>query len=67
MPSISRNKGIKAMKFGQLIKHKVRNNFPQNHTENEVGELFPDLFLFFEKPLYKVKASCKHLSFNMFC
>ena len=43
------------MKFGQLTKHKVRNNFPQNHAENEAGELFPDLFLFFEKLLYKAK------------
>ena len=55
------------MKFGHLTKHKVRNNFPQNHAENEAGKLFPDLFLFFEKLLYKAKTSCKHLSFNIFC
>ena len=61
-PSICRSKGNKAMKFGQLMKYNVRNIFPQNH-----GELFPDLFLFFEKALYKAKASCQHLSFNTFC
>ena len=34
--------------------------------ENELGKLFSDLFLFYKKALYKVKARCQHLSFNIF-
>ena len=30
------------------------------------GRLVPDLFLFFEKALYELKASGQHLSFKMF-
>ena len=37
------------MKFGQF--------FFENHAENKVQELVPDLFLFFEKALYEVKSS----------
>ena len=40
--------------------------FFKNHAENEVRKLVPDLFLFSEKALYKVKASGQHLSFNIF-
>ena len=41
--------------------------FPfKNHAENEPGKLVPDLFLFFEKALYKVKVSGQHLNFNIF-
>ena len=39
--------------------------FFKNHAENKGGRLVPDLFLFFEKSLYKVKASGQHLSFNI--
>ena len=35
--------------------------FFKNHAKNEVGRLIPDLFLFFEEPLCKVKASGQHL------
>ena len=43
----------------------MRNAFVRKHTKNEVGRLGPDLFLFFKKALYKVKASGPHLSFNI--
>ena len=46
------------MKFGQF--------FFENHAENKVQGLIPDLFLFFEKALYEVKSSVMHLSFNIF-
>ena len=34
--------------------------------KNEAGRLVPDLFLFFEKTLYEVKAGGLQLSFDMF-
>ena len=45
------------MKFGQF--------FFENHAENKVQELVPDLFLFFEKALYEVKSSVMHLIRDM--
>ena len=54
------------MKFGQLIKHSVGNIFFKNHAENKIGRLVTDLFLLFNKALYKAKASGHHLSFNIF-
>ena len=41
-------KTFQAMKFGQLIYYNQR---------NKAGKLVPDLFFFFEKALYEVKAS----------
>ena len=38
----------------------------RNHAENEAGRLVPDLFLFFKKALYELKASGLQLSFNQF-
>ena len=38
----------------------------KNHAKNEAGRLVPDLFLFFKKTLYEVKASDLELSFNIF-
>ena len=35
------------------------------HAENEAGRLVPDLFLFFKKALYEVKASGLQLHFNI--
>ena len=32
------------MKFAQLIKYSMRNNFPQNNAENKVVRLVQDLF-----------------------
>ena len=34
--------------------------------ENDVGRLVPDLFLFFKKPLYGVKASGLQLTLSIF-
>ena len=47
------------MKFGQVEKVK-------SHADNEAGRLVPDLFLFFRKALYEVKASVIQLSFKYF-
>ena len=38
--------------------------FFKNPAENETGRLAPDLFLFFEKALYGVKANGLQLTFN---
>ena len=49
--------------------NKIRNReifFFRILAENEVGRLVPDLFMFFRKVLFKVKASGQHLSFNIF-
>ena len=35
--------------------------FFKNHAENEAGRLEPDLFLFYKKVLYKLKASALRL------
>ena len=40
------------MKSGKLIMF-----FFENHVENQAGRLFPELFLFFKKALYEVKAT----------
>ena len=40
--------------------------FFKNHAENAEGRLVANLFLFFKKALYKVKASGLRLSFNIF-
>ena len=45
------------MKFSQLLEYNKRNFFFKNHAQNDVGRLVPDLFLFFKKALYEVKAS----------
>ena len=36
--------------------------FFKNHAENEAGRLFPDVFLFLKKALYKVYANVLQLS-----
>ena len=66
MSGISRSKGSQAMKFGQLMEDNTRNIFLQKSCRNEAGRLAPDLFLFFKKALYEVKASVSQLSFNHF-
>ena len=40
--------------------------FLENYAENETGRLVPDLFLFFEKALYEVKANGLELGFGIF-
>ena len=48
-----------------VIEYNNRNIFLKNHAE-EAGRIVPDLFLFFIKALYEVKASGLQLSFNHF-
>ena len=38
----------------------------KNHAQNEAGRIVLDLFFFFGKALYQVKASDLQLSFNIF-
>ena len=54
------------MRFGQVIDITIELFYFKNHAENEAGRLVPDLFLFFKKALYEVKASGLQLSFNIF-
>ena len=54
------------MKFGQLIEHNVRNVFLQKSCRKWVWETSLGLLSVFKKALYKVKASCCHLSFHIF-
>ena len=54
------------MEFGQLIKYNKRNFLFKNHAENKAGIPVLDLFLLFNKALYKIKVSDQHLSFNIF-
>ena len=54
------------MKFRQVIKYNRRNLFFKTHAENEAGRLVPDLFQFFKKALFEVKASVLQRSFNIF-
>ena len=39
----------RTLKFDQVIEYNKRNIFLQNYTENEIGILFPDFFLFSKK------------------
>ena len=57
MPNISRIKGKKTLKFGQVIEQNKRNIFLENHAENEAGGLVPDPFFFFNKALNDIKAN----------
>ena len=54
------------MKFGQLIEYNMRNIFLENQAQNETGRLVSDLFSFFKKALYEVKASGLLLIFIIF-
>ena len=55
---MSRSKNNQTMKIGQVIEHNNRNIFFfKSNSENEAGRLVPELFLFFKKALYEVKAS----------
>ena len=40
--------------------------FFTNHAESELGRLVRDLFLFFKKAFYEVKANDQHFIFNIF-
>ena len=54
------------MKVGQFIEFNKRNIFFTNHTKTKTGRLVPELFLFFKKALYELKASGLQLNFNIF-
>ena len=54
------------MNLGQLIEYKKRNIFPQKNAENETGRLDPDLLLFFNNALCKIKTRGLLLGFNIF-
>ena len=66
VPNISRSKSNQTIKFGQLMKCSGEIFFSLEIMHKiGVGRLAQDLFLFFEKALYKVIASGQHLSFNI--
>ena len=55
------------MEFGHLIESNNRIFFfSKIKTENDAGTLVSDLFYFFGKALYEVKANGLELSFNIF-
>ena len=55
------------MEFGHLIEYNNINFFfSKIKTENDAGTLVSDLFYFFGKALYEVKANGLELSFNIF-
>ena len=64
--NISQSKGNQTVKFGLLIEYNKIKFFFENYGKNEEGTLVPDLFLFFEKAVYEVKASGLQLSFDVF-
>ena len=66
LPSISKSKGNRAIKVGQLIKYSMKIFFFKDLAGNVIGRLVPDLFLVFKKVLYKVKVSGQKLSFDIF-
>ena len=66
LPNISQSRGNQTRKFGQSVEYNKGNIFLQKLCGNEAGRLVPDLFLFFEKTLYEVKAGGLQLSFDMF-
>ena len=59
LPNISRSKG-------QVIEYNKDLFFFKDHAENKAGRLVPNLFLFFKRALYEVKASVLQFSFNIF-
>ena len=54
------------MKLGQVVEHNKRNIKKKKNGESEAERLVLDLFLFFEKALYEVKANGHQFSFNTF-
>ena len=64
LPNISPSKSNQTMKFGQLIEFSKINSFLQKLCRKSDRErLVSEIFLFFKKALYKVKASGLQLSF----
>ena len=58
--------GNQTMKFGQLMNITREIFYFKNNAENESGGLVPDIFLFFNKTLYMVKANGLQLGFTIF-
>ena len=54
------------MKFGQSKDCTVKNFFFKNHAENDLDLTRSNVFLFFEKALYKLRTSGHHFSINIF-
>ena len=62
-PNISRSTGNQSeMKFGQLIRYKVRDIFFKNHAEIEAGRLVLDPFLFLKNFYMKKKERVANLT-----
>ena len=53
------------MKFGQSKDCTVKNFFFKNHAENDLDLTRSNVFLFFEKALYKLRTSGHHFSINI--
>ena len=66
LPHISRKKGNRVMKFGQVIEYNGRNVFLTKSCRKWDRETSsrPLLVLFLKKALYKVKVNVQYLSFN---
>ena len=62
--NISQNKGNQTMELGQLIEYNKRNIFLQK--SHRKWRLVPNLFSFFEKALFELKASGLQRGFNIF-
>ena len=62
---ITQSKDDQTMKFGQLLEYN-KIFFFRIYAQTVVGRLVSDLFLFFRKTLWEVKASALSLSFNIF-
>ena len=64
LPYISRSKGSQTTKFGQLMKYNLKEIFfSKIMRKMKQGD---ELFLFFKKALYEIKASGHDPSFNKF-
>ena len=64
--NIPRSNGNQAMTIGHLIEYSERNIFLKNLCWKWGRETSSRSFLFFKKVLIKVKASGRHLRFNIF-
>ena len=66
MPNISRIKDNQTMKLCQAIEYNVKIFFFKYHAENMGdGNSSQTYFCFSKKVLFEVKASAKHLSYNI--
>ena len=66
LSNTSRSKNSDKIKFGQFIEYTKIKFFKKYYAENKAWRLVPDLFLFFEKALYEVKALGLQLCFDIF-